>query len=95
MTSPNQRFAQARALWHFVFGVPSQSFLLTPAHTDRQRVERAFAAELLAPAEGIRERLQSDEVEFTFEDVEAIARDFGVSPMVIRHQIENQIFTNS
>jgi len=95
MIPPTQRFAQARALWHFLFGRVSDPFLITPAHTDRQRVERAFAAELLAPAAGIRDQLDLTEIEFAFDDIEPIAEHFEVSSMVIQHQIENQILARS
>src|SRR6266540_3219676 len=95
MIPPTQRFAQARALWHFLFGRVSDPFLITPAHTDRQRVERAFAAELLAPAAGIRDQLDLTEIEFAFDDIEPIAEHFEVSSMVIQHQIENQILASS
>lgn len=91
MISQTQRFAQARALWHFLFGHLADAFLITPAHTDRQRVERAFAAELLAPAAGILDRLETAEIAFALDDIETIAGHFEVSSMVVRHQIENQI----
>ncbi len=95
MISQTQRFAEARALWHFLFDQRPVTFLITPAHTDRQRVERAFAAELLAPAAGILHRLDLGEIGFALDDIEAIAEHFEVSSMVIRHQIENQILAGS
>jgi hypothetical protein len=85
------RFAQARALWHFVFEPAPRSFLITPAYTERQKIERAFAAELLAPAEGILRVLDLDTSEYAIEDVEAIAEHFNVSSTVVRHQIDNQV----
>jgi hypothetical protein len=95
MIAQSQRFAQARALWHFLFGAPTAPFLVTPARTDRQRVERAFAAEVLAPAAGIRERLEPGELGFALDEIETIAGYFDVSSMVIRHQIDNQVLSRS
>jgi hypothetical protein len=85
-----RRFAQARGLWHLVFASGGERrFLLTRAHTTRQKTERAFAAELLAPAEGIRERLEVDPFSARDEDFEAVADHFKVSPLLVRHQVEN------
>lgn len=50
----------------------------------RQAASRAFAAEFLAPIDEIRS-MQEDE-----KDQFSIADEFGVSPYVIEHQIENQ-----
>ena len=94
MIPQTRRFAEARALWHFLFAQRPGAFLLTPAHTDRQRVERAFAAELLAPAAGILDRLDLGELGFALDDVEAIAAHFEVSSMVVLHQIDNQILAS-
>jgi hypothetical protein len=85
--SRSRQFMLARALWHVV-SEEHPMFLITGAYTDRQKVERAFAAELLAPADGIRERLPEDP---TWEDVEEVADHFGVSSRVIQHQLENQL----
>lgn len=51
---------------------------------------RAFAAEFLAPAEGIRRMLETlgREDDTT---VETIARQFGVSPLVVSRQLDNQV----
>ena len=87
-----RRFSQGRGLWHLLFGTsPAGRFLLTPARTDRQRTERAFAAELLAPADGILKQLPVDPVEATSEDLDLVAAHFGVSPLLVRHQLENQL----
>ena len=53
-------------------------------HAHRQAAGRAFAAEFLAPIEEIRS-MRADE-----HDEYSIANEFGVSPAVIEHQIENQ-----
>lgn len=86
-----KRFASARALWHFVHDHGSDRFLLTIAHGDRQRVARAFAAELLAPADGIRELLGDRGDSASEEDIDQVAAVFGVSSFVVGHQIKNQL----
>jgi hypothetical protein len=85
-----QRFAVARAVWHLVNPGPER-FLVTDAHTDRQKTERAFAAELLAPANGVRRLLEVDDGVISFEQLDPIAEHFGVSPLLISHQVENQL----
>jgi len=86
-----KRFASARALWHFVHDAASDRFLLTSRHGDRQRVARAFAAELLAPADGIRELLGDGSDVASEEDIDQVAAAFGVSSFVVGHQITNQL----
>lgn len=87
-----RRFRQGRGLWHLLFGADrSRHFLLTPARTDRQKTERAFAAELLAPAIGVREQLPVDPSKASSEDIDAAAAYFKVSPLLVRHQLENQL----
>lgn len=91
MRAPSARFAEARALWHFVYGSRESHFLLTLAHGDRQRAERAFAAELLAPAAGVMEQLDGERAIVSVDEVEAVAGHFRVSPMVIDHQLSNHL----
>ena len=88
----SKRFVLARALWHVLWR-ESPTFLVTSAHTDRQKMERAFAAELLAPARGIAERLVDDGVHSGLEDsaLDELARHFRVSTFLVQHQIENQL----
>ena len=52
--------------------------------TDFQQLTRAFAAEYLAPAEQLRERMRDGCTSAT-----ALGEEFGVSPWVISHQMEN------
>jgi hypothetical protein len=87
----SRRFIQARALWHFLYGPSRDAFLITAAHADRQRTERAFAAELLAPADGIADQLDLSAGEFALDDIDTIAEHFDASPVLVRHQIENQL----
>jgi hypothetical protein len=83
----SSRFLLGRAL----FFAPSGDFhapqrLLTRASAWPQRASRAFAAELLAPADELRRRVAG---QVTYEQVADLAREFQVSPMVIEHQLEN------
>jgi hypothetical protein len=81
----SKRFILCRALSdHLASGQPS---LVTRTGTEHQQRNRAFAAEFLAPAESIRERISGDRV--GEEDVEELAQEFQVSDLVIRHQIQN------
>lgn len=80
------RFLQARSLWHAAV-VPT--FVLTDAGEWNQQAGRAFAAELLAPAEGIRDLVDPIGPRFGPEDAELVAEHFGVSEFVINHQLEN------
>jgi hypothetical protein len=84
------RFTLARGLWRSLSN-DDPLFLVTAAHTDKQKIERAFAAELLAPAQGVSQRLGDNVDMVTMEDLEPVARHFHVSPMVVQHQIENQL----
>jgi Zn-dependent peptidase ImmA (M78 family) len=85
-----ERFSLARSMWHFAYE-PGHFFLVTGAYTDRLKTERAFAAELLAPAAGIAERLGADPRDATEEDIEEVARYYGVQPLLISHQVRNQL----
>ena len=82
-----KRFLLARALGDYV-GRPEPGVgILTSLFTDRQAQSRAFAAELLAPAESLRSRLDD---RFADDDtIDEIGREFGVSGQVVLHQIEN------
>jgi hypothetical protein len=92
-TENAKRFALARAAWHVLWR-ESPAFLITSAYTDRQKVERAFAAELLAPAAGIADRLGGDPATAGLDEIEDAARHFRVSPMIVQHQIENQLIAS-
>jgi hypothetical protein len=88
----HRRFAEARALWHFGYGDPGPDFLLTGGYGDHQKEERAFAAELLAPVDGIVEVLGGKSAaEIDTADVEEVADHFRVSEWLVSHQIDNQL----
>jgi hypothetical protein len=81
------RFRLGRALHHWLFGSVERSpRLLTEAHTWDQKSSRAFAAELLAPAEALRQRVAGT---ISAEEVSDLADEFMVNPLVIEHQLVN------
>ena len=82
-----RRFLQARALGDYLDRSGPGPVILSSLATDRQARSRAFAAELLAPAESLRRRLGSTLVEP--EQVDELGHEYGVSTEVIRRQIEN------
>ena len=86
----SRRFGSARVLGRALMESDEAAFVLSSARGRRERAAGAFAAELLAPAEAIREMLdvigkQNDAA------IEAVARYFSVSPLLVRHQYDNQI----
>ncbi len=59
----------------------------TPAKTSRQKFQRAFAQEFLCPAEALIEVLGTSHPED--EEIEAAARHFQVSPLLVRTTLVN------
>ena len=83
----SKRFLIGRAL--FFSPTPQSagpSRLLTHAASWSQRASRAFAAELLAPAEELAARAKG---RVTYDRVADLASEFQVSQMVIEHQLLN------
>lgn len=60
--------------------------IATDARTARQKLQRAFAAELLAPIDGVRSQLEGD---YSEETIENVAGQFQVSPLLVRSQLAN------
>jgi len=87
-TPQSERFLQARALSRLAFDGTGQHFVITHSYSLRDRTERAFAAELLAPADGIREFLEDD---FSETARNRAADHFDAPRQVIDHQVENQL----
>jgi hypothetical protein len=88
------RFGQARALGRALARPEQYQFVLSAARSQEEKVARAFAAELLAPADGIRRSL--DELGSSDDNaLETVARHFEVSPLLVRHQYENQLARSS
>ncbi len=81
------RFLLARSLFMRNRSSTGQRRLVTESHTWDQRASRAFAAELLAPANALSKRIDSPVV--TSSEVQGLAEEFSVSSKVITHQIEN------
>ena len=86
------RFAFCRALFEYLTIPGEGPLLVTRAHSDRQKCNRAFAAEFLVPADLLRQALPQQIVED--DEIDDLAAAFGVSPSVIRHQIENHRLAN-
>ena len=86
-TMPFERFLLARSLFFQRFSAASERRLVTASHTWEQRASRAFAAELLAPAEALRQRIRGDVV--SVPEMEQYADEFFVNPVLIERQIEN------
>lgn len=84
---PHQKFALCRGLFEYLIASRSGAFLISASYSDRQKRNRAFAAEFLAPASQLESRLRGAYV--SEEQVDEIADEFNVSPHVIRHQLEN------
>ncbi|CAI9418010.1 hypothetical protein [Nocardioides sp. T2.26MG-1] len=83
-----KRFAAARAIGRHALARPHTRSLLTRSTQYTERTERAFAAELLAPAEGIAEILGGD---FSDEALQRAAEYFRVNTILVQHQVENQV----
>lgn len=81
------RFHFCRGLYEFLRTDDIGPWLVTKSLSDTQKQSRAFAAEFLAPAEALRERVSGSAV--SVDEVDDISREFGVSTYVINHQLEN------
>ena len=79
------RFLLCRALGEVFYS--QGDALLTKGATARQRLNRAFAAEFLAPSASLAKRIVYPTVDG--EQVDDLAEEFGVSTRVIQHQLEN------
>ena len=83
--SRQERFRLARALFLHQFTAPGRR-LVTAAHTWDQQASRAFAAEFLAPAAALARHVGA---RISLRDIDELAEEYQVSPLVIEHQIEN------
>lgn len=82
-----KRFLLARALGDYLGRPAPEPAILTSLATDRQAQTRAFAAEFLAPADSLRQRIANDSIDI--EQTEDLGREFRVSTELIRRQIQN------
>jgi hypothetical protein len=81
------RFEAARLLCDELVAPDSDQWLsATDTRTSRQKVQRAYAAELLCPIEHLDEFLSGD---YTQERIEDAAEHFGISPLAISSHLAN------
>lgn len=83
----SRAYLLARAMCEFLCSEAEGAALLTRIPSDQQKRNRAFAAELLAPAEGIRKLVSGSRV--PRDEVAEIAHHFGVSEWLVAHQMQN------
>lgn len=82
-----RRFALARLIGDRVLEALDEALIpIMRSHSYRQKVQRAFAAELLCPFETARQQLDDD---FSEESRERIANEYRVSPMLVSTQLVN------
>ncbi len=86
--SEGRRFELGRLMAdHLVASSPEDRVLpATRTHTSRQRVQRAFSAELLAPLADLSARLRDGDDD----DVRAMAEEYGVSPVLVLTTLVNE-----
>ena len=87
-----RRFELARLIGDRLFSVgidrfSENLFPATRSHSYRQKLQRAFAAELLSPFPAVDEMLDGD---YSEENQSKVARYFAVSPMTIQWQLFNR-----
>ncbi|MFC7334338.1 ImmA/IrrE family metallo-endopeptidase [Rhodocista pekingensis] len=82
----NRRFELARLIGDRIMRHEGSLFPVTDARTYRQKAQRAFAAELLAPIAAVKGMAGGD---FSEDRQEEIAEHFRVSPMVINRLLKN------
>lgn len=82
----NRRFALARLLGDRLMNRSGALHPATHAYTYRQKAQRSFAAELLAPFEVVDDMMGGDSSE---ERQQIVADHFSVSPMVINTLLKN------
>ena len=83
----SKRFLLARSLYLQAISRGTERRLVTSSHTWAQRASRAFAAELLAPADALRDRIRNESV--SAREVAHYADEFVVEPVLIERQLEN------
>jgi hypothetical protein len=84
----SRRFAAARYLGDWISAPTGDRWLpLTDTHSARQQFQRAFAAQLLCPVQGLADKLGGQAL--VGRRIEDAAAYFGVSPLVVKHQVDN------
>lgn len=79
----NTKFVLARAIGDFLV-FRNRTSCVADLYTDRQAVGRAFAAEFIAPAEGVVRMIEDDD-----QPVKRVADHYGAPEHVIHHQYDN------
>lgn len=97
LTKPHRqarRFELARLLGDNAAANPTEAWLpLTNTSTARQRVQRAFAAELLCPIDALQEYLDGD---YSDDGIDAAIEHFDVQERVIENQlVKHQVLPRS
>lgn len=82
-----RKFAFCRGMFEYLNADNGQPQMVTREQTERQKRNRAFAAEFLAPSSLLAEVVTESTIDE--EEVEDIAETFGVSSLVIQHQVLN------
>ncbi|MFQ5740902.1 MAG: ImmA/IrrE family metallo-endopeptidase [Acidobacteriota bacterium] len=80
-------FTLCRALFEYLHTGNAPAGLVAPIYSDRQKRNRAFAAEFLVPASQLRRKIRGKVV--TEDEIQDFAEHFGTSDFVVRHQIHN------
>ena len=80
------RISLCRALAEVLVS-PNTNTLLTRANSERQQRNGTFAAEFLAPSSGLQKRISGQTVDG--DQIDELADEFGVSSLVIEHQVQN------
>ncbi len=83
----SKQFAFCRMLFEHLTLPQGRFAAVSPLRTERQQMNRAFAAEFLVPHRMLKSDLSAATV--GEEEIEDLAVEYGVSAFVIRHQIEN------
>ena len=83
----SRQFAFCRATFEHLTSSPGRFAAVSKLRTDRQQMNRAFAAEFLAPHEMLKSDLSGATI--GEDEIDDLAVEYGVSAFVVRHQIEN------
>ena len=83
----SKSYLLARSLCEFVCSDAEESALLTRISSDKQKRNRAFAAELLAPADGLRNLLSGSRI--AHDELAEAAAHYHVSEWLVEHQVRN------
>lgn len=83
----SRQFAFCRALFEHLTLKTGAFAAVSRLRTERQQMNRAFAAEFLAPYDLLKNDLSGTSI--SEDEVDDLAQAYGVSAFVVRHQIEN------